>query len=47
MHRITAPQSEQAIVNHFNALLDNLNSALMERHVTRDFSPVFEKYIRG
>ncbi len=47
MHRITAPQTDEMLVSHFNALLANLNATLLDRHATRDFSHVFEKYIHA
>ena len=40
-------QGEAAVVAHFNAVLDNLNAAMLDRHTTRDFSKVFEKYIHN
>ncbi len=40
-------QGEAAVVAHFNAVLDNLNAAMLERHTMRDFSAVFEKYIHN
>jgi len=40
-------QGEAAVVSHFNAVLDNLNAAVLDRHTTRDFSRVFEKYIHN
>ena len=40
-------QGEAAVVSHFNAVLDNLNAAMLDRHTTRDFSRVFERYIHN
>jgi hypothetical protein len=40
-------QGEGAVVSHFNAVLDNLNAAMLDRHTTRDFSRVFEKFIHN
>ena len=40
-------QGEAAVVSHFNAVLDNLNASMLDRHTTRDFSKVFEKYIHN
>jgi hypothetical protein len=47
MYKISSLESEAAAVAHFNAVLDNLNSALLDRYVTKDFSHVFEKYIHN
>lgn len=40
-------QGDAAVVSHFNAVLDNLNASMLDRHTTRDFSTVFEKYIHN
>jgi hypothetical protein len=47
MYKINAAGSEDMIVKHYNALLDNLNTTLLERHAGRDFSHVFERYIHA
>ncbi len=47
MYRINTLESEEAIIKNYNAILDNLNSALLDRHARRDFSQVFENYIRN
>lgn len=36
---------EGAVVAHYEALLQALNAATLQRHLTRDFSAVFERYI--
>lgn len=36
-----------AVARQFAALLDGLNTAVLDRHTTRDFGAVFEKYIRA
>jgi hypothetical protein len=38
---------ETAVVSHFNAVLENLNDAMLNRHVTVDYSKVFERYIHN
>jgi len=47
MYKINAAGSEDMIVKNYNALLDNLNNTLLERHAGRDFSHVFERYIHA
>ena len=47
MLKLGGVQGEAAVVAHFNAVLDNLNAAMLDRHTTRDFSKVFEKYIHN
>jgi Bacterial PH domain len=38
---------EAGVVSHFNAVLDNLNDAMLHRHITLDYSKVFERYIHN
>ena len=38
---------EAAVVGHFNAVLDNLNATVLDRHTTRDYTRVFERYIHN
>ncbi len=47
MYKVNTMASEEAVVKHYNALLENLNDTLLERHAGRDFSDVFEKYIHA
>jgi hypothetical protein len=47
MYKINAAGAEDAIVRQYNALLDNLNSAVLDRFSGRDYSAVFEKYIQA
>ncbi len=35
---------EAGVVSHFNAVLDNLNDAMLNRHITADYTRVFERY---
>jgi hypothetical protein len=46
MYKIGTIESEETIVKHYNAILANLNATILERHTKRDFSNIFEKYIR-
>ena len=47
MYKIGNVESEEAIVKHFNAVFVNLNATILDRCNKRNFSDVFEKYIRG
>ncbi|MEN9518053.1 MAG: hypothetical protein RLZZ381_641 [Cyanobacteriota bacterium] len=47
MYKISAIESEDAIVKHYNAMLLNYNAVVLERYTKRDFSNIFEKYIRA
>ncbi len=47
MYKVNSIQSEEAVVKHYNAILDNLNATMLDRHAGRDFSEVFEKYIHS
>ncbi len=47
MYKITSIESESALVQHYNALLTNLNATMLDKYTKRDFSNIFEKYIRN
>jgi hypothetical protein len=47
MYKISSIESEAALVQHYNALLTNLNSTMIDKYTKRDFSNIFEKYIRN
>ncbi len=47
MLKINAPGGEAGVVSHFNAVLDNLNDAMLNRHVTLDYTKTFERYIHN
>ncbi|MBA3442637.1 MAG: PH domain-containing protein [Pyrinomonadaceae bacterium] len=47
MYKVNTIESEGTIVKHYNAVLDNLNVTILDRHAGRDFSDVFEKYIHA
>jgi hypothetical protein len=47
IYKVNAITSEETIVKHYNAILDNLNVTVLDRHAGRDFSHVFEKYIHA
>lgn len=46
MYKISTIESEEAIVKHYNAMLLNYNATVLERYTKRDFSNIFQKYIR-
>ena len=46
MYKLNAAATEDAVVKQYNALLDNLNTAVLDRFSGRDYSAVFEKYIQ-
>ena len=45
--KIGASEGEQTLSRQFEALLATVNDAVLNRHTTRDFSAIFEKYIHG
>jgi len=47
MYKLSAAGAEDAIVKQYNALLDSLNAAVLDRFGGRDYSAVFEKYIQA
>lgn len=47
MYKITSIESETTLVQHYNALLTNLNATVLDKYTKRDFSNIFEKYIRN
>lgn len=47
LHKVSSVESDAALIGRYNALLENLNTTILERYTTRDFSDVFEKYIRA
>jgi hypothetical protein len=47
MYKLNAAGPEDAIVKQYNALLDSLNIAVLDRFSGRDYSAVFEKYIQA
>lgn len=46
MYKLGSIESEEAIVKQYNALLVTFNATTLEQYRKRDFSNVFEKYIR-
>jgi hypothetical protein len=46
MYKVNAAGAEDSIVRQYNALLDNLNSTVLDRFGGRDYSAVFEKYMK-
>ncbi len=47
MYKINAAGTEDTVVKQYNALLENLNSIVLDRFGGRDYSAVFEKYIQA
>jgi hypothetical protein len=47
MYKINNIENEASIVNHYNTLFVNFNATILERYTKRDFSNIFEKYIRN
>ena len=47
MYKVNAAGAEDSIVRNYNALLDNLNTTVLDRFAGRDYSAVFEKYIQA
>jgi hypothetical protein len=47
MYKLNAAASEDAVVKQYNALLENLNTVVLDRFGGRDYSAVFEKYIQA
>lgn len=47
MYKINTVESEEALIKHYNAILTNLNATMLDKYTKRDFSNVFEKYIRN
>ncbi|GAB2513206.1 PH domain-containing protein [Lysobacter humi (ex Lee et al. 2017)] len=45
MFKLGSVAGEGAIVAHYDAILAALNAATLQRHLTRDFSAIFERYI--
>ncbi|MEN9870575.1 MAG: hypothetical protein RLZZ171_1563 [Cyanobacteriota bacterium] len=46
MYKINNIENEASIVQHFNTIFVNFNATILERYTKRDFSDIFEKYIR-
>jgi hypothetical protein len=46
MYKVSSLETDEAIVWQFNALLDNLNATVLDKFGGRDYSQVFEKYIK-
>lgn len=47
MYKVGSVASEESITQNFNALLNTLNTTVLERYHRRDFSAVFERYIHN
>lgn len=46
MYKLGSIESEDTVIKQYNALLVNFNATTLEQYRKRDFSNVFEKYIR-
>ena len=46
MYKVSSLETEEAIVWQYNVLLDNLNTTVLDKFGGRDYSAVFEKYIK-
>src|SRR5262245_41910666 len=44
MYKVNTAAAEDSIVKQYNALLENLNTTVLDRFGGRDYSAVFEKY---
>ena len=47
MFKLNTPNDPDAVAVHYRTILAEMNAAVLERHLRRDFSAVFEKYIHG
>jgi hypothetical protein len=47
MFKLGAVDNEKVVALHYNTLLANVNHAVLQRHLKRDFSDVFEKFIHA
>jgi hypothetical protein len=47
MFKLNGAQDPAAVSAHYRSLLDELNEAVLQRHLRKDFSAVFEKYIHA
>lgn len=47
MYKVSGAEAAGQIVDSYNALLDNLNKTILERHTKRDFSDIFQRYIQA
>jgi hypothetical protein len=45
MYKFNSIEGGQHITTQYTAILDSVNAQVLDRHTTRDFSPVFERYI--
>jgi hypothetical protein len=47
IHKISALESDAALIARYTALLDHVNTITLDRFTKKDFSDVFETYIRS
>lgn len=46
MLKLNGTMAPDVVGQHYRALVDELNAAVLDRHLRRDYASVFEKYIR-
>ena len=47
MYKIGNADDGEAVIRNFNVILDNINAVVLVRFATRDYSSVYERYIRA
>jgi hypothetical protein len=47
MFKLNTPNDPEGVARHYTALLDAMNTEVLDRHTRRDFGGVFEKYIKA
>ncbi len=47
MFKLNTADSPEAVVQYYRAMLDGMNTAVLDQHTRHDFSGVFEKYIHA
>ena len=47
IYKLNSVESDEALLARYSALLEHLNVTIHDRYTKRDFSDVFEKYIRS
>jgi len=45
MYKVGQIASDEQIAQNFNALLSTLNTAMLDKHKRKDYTPVFDRYI--
>ncbi|BAZ45535.1 hypothetical protein NIES4102_25590 [Chondrocystis sp. NIES-4102] len=47
MYKIGSLETDETFIKQFNAIVLNYNATILDRYTKRDFSNIFEKYIRA